>query len=381
MRTNALLSVAGALLTLSLAAGCRSTAAGSPIDDIAAARGVDIVYAGESHDEMAHHVHQLELLRAVTESAKAGGVPALFGLEMFERPAQKHLDDYVAGRIDELEMLRRTEYFTRWRANHLRYAPLWQYCRENGVRVVALNADKTITNKITSDGLASLSSEQRAEIAEEIDFTVEAHRERLIAVLSKVHPMEPEPLERYYQSQTTWDETMAESAVDALREAGPGARMLVIAGNMHIQQYTSIPDRVTRRLPDTTRLVVVMRTEGRPHNDEGLTDSDLGDVVVRLPAIPEPKPARMGIYLQDAPLPEGILITSVVPFSNAARAGILADDIVQFIGSAPVTDMADLRYALDRIAVGTTLPVRVLRVGHKVTVIVTFAVPPMAAKE
>jgi serine protease Do len=121
-----------------------------------------------------------------------------------------------------------------------------------------------------------------------------------------------------------------------------------------------------------------MRTEGRAESDEEVTDAELGDVVVRLPAIPARAAARMGIETQTEPLPEGVLIMRVVDHSNAARAGLLAGDILQFGGGAPITDYTDLRYVLDRMNVGDTVPVRVLRDGNKLTFSLTFAVHPMA---
>jgi len=372
--------VVAALLSLVFAAGCRSMAGGAATDDLAAARSVDVVYAAEFHDDVAHHVHQLELLRAVAESAEVDGVPALFGMEMFQRPVQRHLDDYVAGRISEREMLRRTEYFARWKYDHTFYAPLWRYCRDNGVRIIALNADKDISRQVGRDGLDSLTPEQRSQVADDIHLDVAGHRARLMPFFqSDAHPMPEERVEAMYQAMTVWDETMAESAVRALTAAGPGARMFVIAGSMHIQEFNGIPDRVSRRLPDTSRLVVVMRTEGRGDRDEDITPAELGDVVVVLAPIAADPPSRMGVQLGTEPRPEGLVIQSVVEFSNAARAGLEAGDVLKFIGAAPITDMTDLRIILDLIPIGTATVVRVMRNGRPLTVDFTFAAPPMSA--
>jgi len=373
MRTSAWLTLASTLLALTLASGCRS----AQTSDIEAARDVDVVYAGEAHDDVAHHTHQVELLRSVTEAARADCVPALFGMEMFQRPFQKHLDDYVAGRIDEREMLRRTEYFARWGGGLRLYAPLWRYCRQNGVRIVALSASRSITQQVVRDGFDSLTPEQRAAIAVEIDFDVPAHRERLMPFFqSDAHRMPEDAAEGMYRSMTIWDETMAESTVNALQGACPGARMLVIAGAKHIQQFSGIPDRVTRRMPESTRLVVVMRTKGREDHDGSVAAAELGDVVVQLAPVAGDPPSRLGVRLAEKPRPEGFVIESVVDCSNAARAGIEAGDVLRFIGRAPITDMTDLRYTLDLTPIGSTLPVRVLRNGTALELSLTFAPPP-----
>jgi len=379
MRTRPTSLLACGLLAIAAATGCRSTTRAEPLDDLVAARSVDVVYAAESHDDVAHHAHQLALLSAVAESARADGVPALFGMEMFQRPFQSHLDDYVAGRINEIEMLRRTEYFTRWQYDHTFYAPLWRYCRDNGVRIIALNVEKGISRQIGREGLASLTPEQRAQVADEIQLDVAGHRARLMPFFqSDAHPMPPERVEAMYEAMTVWDETMAETAADALTAAGPGARMLVIAGSMHIQGFNGIPDRVTRRLSDSSRLVVVLRTEDRDGPTEDVSTPELGDVVIQLAPIPTDPPSRMGVQLGGEPRPEGFVVESVVEGGNADRAGIEVGDVLKFIGAAPITDMTDLRYTLDRMLLGTTTQIHVVRDGRPRSFELTFAAPAVS---
>jgi uncharacterized iron-regulated protein len=358
-------------------AACRTTSTRLDVDPLVAIQSVDVAYAGELHSDPAHHAYQLRMLEALVEAGRRDGTPVLLGMEMFQQPFQQHLDDYVAGRIPEREMLRRTEYFERWRFDHTMYAPLWQLCRANGVRIVALNAEAGLVRAVSrGGGVASLTPEQRAQIPAEIDLTNEAHRRRIMAEFQDgAHPLPEEELQGMYEAMTVWDEAMAESAAAALADAGPGSRMLVIAGSQHIQQFTGIPDRVTARLPHTTRAVVVLRTEGR-EDEDAPPDAELGDAVVRLGAIPAAPPARLGVMIQNDPLPEGLLITGVVDHSNADRAGLLAGDVLQWVGPARITDMTDLRYTLDRTSIGTTVELRVLRGGRPLTTELTFAVPP-----
>src|SRR5947208_2113670 len=55
-----------------------------------------IVYVGEEHDKFSHHQVQLEVLRGLYQQTPKLAV----GMEMFQRPFQKALDDYIAGAID-----------------------------------------------------------------------------------------------------------------------------------------------------------------------------------------------------------------------------------------------------------------------------------------
>ncbi len=385
MRTKLLRAAAGALVIVVAAAGCRSlrprSASAGPYDAPGAAgveaavRAARIVHAGEFHDDAAHHAFQLELLRTMVDDARReGGAPVLLGMEMYQRPYQRHLDDYVAGRIDEREMLRRTEYFTRWKFDHTLYAPLWQFAREHGVRVVALNAEASVVSAVRMRGIANLTPEQRGEIAAEIDLSNAAHRERTVGVLQRVHPMPDEAMQTWYEAMTTWDETMAESAALAMLAAGPDSRMLVVAGSQHLQGWNGIPDRITRRVPDATTTLVVLRTVDRIDPSESA--ADLGDFLVILPPVVSDAPRRLGVVLATEPEPQGLFVESVAPGSNARTAGIEADDIITHVAGARITDLVDLRYVLDRQRIGATVTVRLLRGAERVEVELTFAPPP-----
>ena len=98
-------------------------------------------------------------------------------------------------------------------------------------------------------GLDEISAWMRAQIPSEIDTGVKPH-EKSIREIFFAHPgmeEEEERFRRFYQAQCTWDETMAESAVQALAADGrPGAAIVVLAGSMHVQGFHAIPERARR---------------------------------------------------------------------------------------------------------------------------------------
>lgn len=330
-----------------------------------AARDARVVCFGESHDDRDHHLLQLRVLQAMAES-DAG--PLMLGMEMFQHPYQEPLDRYVAGEIDEAEMLRRTEYFSRWNFDYTLYAPLWRFCREGGIRVVGLNAPRDVVRQIGRQGLDSLDVEQRALIADEIDLTVESHRERILAVFSGgTHPMPTERLERMYQAQTTWDETMAESAADALDAAGPTSRMLVLAGSYHIQQYDGIPGRIARRIPGLDPLVIVARDERqRPGTSEEVA------ALAHYLLVPVDDRARLGVGFEE----ETLTVTAVAPGSAAERAGVQVGDTIRALNGTPAADLVDLRVVLDPVPLGSTGSVTVERDGVLIELAVEWIQAP-----
>jgi uncharacterized iron-regulated protein len=348
----------------------------------AAVAASDLVFFGEAHDDRAQHEYEGWLLATLfdSEAAQGGARPLLVGMEMFQRPFQGPLDDYVAGRIDEREMLRRTEYFTRWSFDYTFYAPLWRFCREHGIRVVALNADAAISRKTGREGLAALTGDERSQVAAEIDLGNAAHRERIVGMFSGgAHKVPDDRLQKLYEAMTLWDETMAESAATALAAAGPGARMLVVAGTGHIDSGTGVPDRIARRVPGLRRTIVV-----GDYPEEGAPTSITrdGDEFTVPFVRQEPPPApKLSVMFDTTPTPSGMLVQSVVAGGTAEQAGVKAGDVLARLGGAPVTDMSDVRYVVDACHAGWRVPGEVIRDGERVPVEFVMAPPPPKPEE
>jgi S1-C subfamily serine protease len=171
---------------------------------------------------------------------------------------------------------------------------------------------------------------------------------------------------------------MAESAARALTAAGPGARMLVVAGRGHIEEFTGIPDRLQKRAPGVRRVVVIGdqtdKSDGPPTREEN------GQFVVSFPEIDDPPAPKLGVTFDTKPSAAGLLVTSVVPGGAAAKAGVAAGDRIARLAGAAVTDMTDLRYVLDAGKTGD-VAVEVLRDGANVPLSVTLAPPPPPAQE
>jgi hypothetical protein len=84
----------------------------------------DLICIGESHDSELQHRIQLQILRAVYARDERLGL----GMEMFQRPFQKHIDRYLSGATNEQTFLEDTEYATRWGYDWSLYKPLVQFC-------------------------------------------------------------------------------------------------------------------------------------------------------------------------------------------------------------------------------------------------------------
>jgi uncharacterized iron-regulated protein len=204
----------------------------------------DFVCIGESHDSELCHRVQLQIIKALHACDARLGV----GMEMFQRPYQAPLDKFVKGEIGEEEMLKATEYKTRWGFHWSLYQPIVDFCRRNAVPLAALNAPRELTAKISKGGFANLTDADKKALGP-IDFHVKAHRDHWYETLAKMHgnsKVSEEQKEKSYQVMTTWDEYMAASAA-AFQTSRHLRRMVVLAGSGHIDLGFGIPQRAVQR--------------------------------------------------------------------------------------------------------------------------------------
>lgn len=199
----------------------------------------NIVCFGEIHENEMHHHLQAQLIKALFERDKRLGV----GMEIFQRPFQKVVDEYLAGTISEEALLKGTDYEERWGYEWELYRPIVELCRRNRIPLAALNAPQELTRQVSKVGFDGLKAADKEQLAG-IDFHVKAHRDYWYDYLSP--DAKPEANERWYQVMTVWDGYMAASAA-AFQQSRNVHRMLIIAGSGHIEYGFGIPNRAAQR--------------------------------------------------------------------------------------------------------------------------------------
>ena len=110
-----------------------------------------VIFIGESHDRYEQHLAQLEIIRRVHQAHPDLAI----AMEIFPQTAQGDLDDYIAGRIDEAAMLRRTDYFQS-NLDYRLYRPILHFAHDQGSPLVALNLPVEISRMLARGGLAAL---------------------------------------------------------------------------------------------------------------------------------------------------------------------------------------------------------------------------------
>jgi uncharacterized iron-regulated protein len=296
-----------------------------------------VVFVGETHDHYQDHLAQLEIIRALHERH----ADLVIGVEYFQAPFQEALDTYIAGQSSEKQLLRKTEYFERWRFDYRLYRPIMQYARAQAIPVIALNIRTEISQKVAHSGLDSLSKSEMTQIPQEIDRSDTAYRGRLRAVFDahQERAAAPGSFDYFVEAQLLWDEAMAETAATYLRRH-PQRPMVILVGNGHLLYGSGIPRRLLRRIPVDSAIVV---------NADGIDDPTMADFLLLPPTAALPPAGLLGVFVRQQA--QDLIIDSVTPGGPAMRAGLKKDDVLLAIDGEKVATLADVKLALlDRLA-------------------------------
>jgi aminopeptidase N len=153
--------------------------------------------------------------------------------------------------------------------------------------------------------------------------------------------------ENFYQSQILWNETMAHSAAQFLKEQ-PDRRLVVLAGVEHIMYGSGIPYRL-RRLTGRDYVTLI----------NGTFDRDIGTYVLFPKSLKPPFTAKLGVIVRGS---EGtVLIESFSPDSVAMKAGLKEGDTITFVNGWKIQNVNDIKIALFDKQPGQTVSVNVIR--------------------
>ena len=290
-----------------------------------------LVYVSESHDRYDHHLNQLAVVKGMYEKHK----DLVIGLEFFQQPFQPALDRYISGEIDETAFVEESEYLDRWRFDYRLYRPIFRFAQANGIPMIALNVPREITEKVADAGIEGLSEEEKQQIPQEIDRDNERYREKLEEVF-KQHPhFEQRIFDHFLEAQLLWDEGMAERAAQHFKE-NPEGHMVLLAGTGHLAYRMGIPDRLERRTPVSSALII--------NGLSGGVDKEMGDYLVNTAPERIERHGLIGVFLDtDEGAPR---ITEFSKDSDAEMAGLKLEDRIVGIAGKPVKSYADLKMVL-----------------------------------
>ncbi len=253
------LAIGATAQTADLEVADRSGAPASMEAVIAAALEADVVYLGEIHDDSVTHVAQLAVLEAVLERS---GRPVALGLEMFETDVQVVLDEYLAGHIQERDLMAAARPWGNYATD---YRPLVEAAKAAGAPVLAANAPNRYVRRLSrGETLAGLEDEALQvlpplPLVPPSPETTAAFTELMGGMAGHGGPS----VEDMLAAQNLRDASMADVVATHLGRH-PGALVIHVNGGFHSEGGRGIPEHLARRVSGVRQLVVTFHPDDTP---------------------------------------------------------------------------------------------------------------------
>lgn len=182
------------------------------------------VLLGERHDVAEIHRWQLQVVTCLHLLQPGLAV----GFEMFPRRLQPVLDRWVEGAFTTEEFLREVEWEKVWGFPPEIYLPLFHFCRQQGVRMLALNCHRPLVTRIGQDGWDSVPEEERDGMTPAAPPTP-GHRAYISWLTGRP---EAEITDRFLRAQQVWDRAFACNIAAALEGGVPLVVGIIGAGHL-----------------------------------------------------------------------------------------------------------------------------------------------------
>lgn len=220
-----------------------------------------VVIVSEFHDLELHHDHQVAFLEALATYRESISL----GMEFFSRTHQAVVDSFLHGKLAEADFLKAVE----WGNNNFdfyRRQVLFPINHEG--TTLALNAPRELTGKIAKSGLASLTDEERAQLPAGFTLGNDEYKARFREAMGG-HEIPEEKFNNYFAAQSTWDETMSDTACTYM-QTHPTTVLTILVGDFHAAYGGGLPDRLRAR--GCPNVVVISQTAVEDLSDPSKND-------------------------------------------------------------------------------------------------------------
>lgn len=250
----------------------------------------DVVVIGEYHGH-----HGAHLLQYLVQSALYRQRPRqLLSMEQFTLNEQPELDNYLAGKTGEEELIADTDAWSNYKAS---YRPLIEFSKSRNLPVIAANAPADIVRCIGRNGeshLDQLDESQRSRLPDQPLIDTPAYRKKFFNALGGGHGSGDDPsghnerLENSYKAQLLRDNTMADQILQAL-DNNPGHQIIHLTGTFHSEDRLGMVAVLEKKRPTLGVVVVspVFWRAGESLDNLLQTQGEKGDFLYFLQPLPE----------------------------------------------------------------------------------------------
>ncbi|MEE8433678.1 MAG: ChaN family lipoprotein [bacterium] len=335
-------------------------------------RGVRLLFLGEHHTNPRSHRFQ----RAVIEALRASGRKVGVALEMFPPSANRALEAWRLGKLDELAFLERAGWYTHWGFPWAHYRELFLAFRRHGLPLRGVNAERDTRLKVRQNKLSELPSKLRGEL-EGLTTPLQPGQRYLLDTLKAAgHAGEMTPdsptFKGFSRVQEMWERLMGQRAARWAESRPNPAVTVVLIGSGHLAHRLGANLRAARisRVAQLTVWDTVvdkddLDAEGRFRVPLGMADwvrvYTREKAPVRYPSL-----AGLKLKAEEAGV-AGFTVERVSLFApRELKVMKKGDRIVSLNGKRPKSATA-LRLAYERLPFGKPARFSILRGGEQIT--------------
>ncbi|MDO9499917.1 ChaN family lipoprotein [Falsiroseomonas sp.] len=195
------------------------------------------VLLGETHDVAEIHRWQLQ----VTTCLHLLRPDLAVGFEMFPRRVQPVLDRWVAGGLRTAEFLQQVEWEAVWGFPPEIYLPLFHFCRQQAVPMLALNCHRPLVTRVGQEGWDAVPEEDRDGLTPAAPPTA-GHRGYIAKLTGRA---EAGITDRFLRAQQVWDRAFACNIARHIAAAeGPAPLVIGIIGRGHLDYGHGTPHQL-----------------------------------------------------------------------------------------------------------------------------------------
>ncbi|MBC7421296.1 MAG: ChaN family lipoprotein [Bdellovibrio sp.] len=217
-----------------------------------------IVILGESHGMVAHQAQHMLILNQLRKQSLSVSV----GLEFLNYPDQAIVDQYVAGTLNETNFLAKVAWQQGFNFDFYKQQLLFPEA-SRGEFSIALNLPRAISSKISKMGIESLTESELQMLPPDFKVGRDSYKERFAAAAGAHCPS----LDRCFMAQSSWDDTMAWTAVQFLKQH-PEQVLVIVVGEFHAQFGGGLAWRIHQRQPTISiRTISQIWAEGYTNED------------------------------------------------------------------------------------------------------------------
>jgi len=200
-----------------------------------------IILIGETHNRVDHHKWQLDICQHLRKLRD----PIAIGFEMFPKRVQNILDQWINNQFTETDFLKQVGWDTIWGFDADLYLPIFRFCKEHGISMIALNCNRPLVTEIGKNGWENVDPPTTEDLSPARPATM-AYRQYLFDVTGGRRPDRKAShagdaaFDRFVRAQQVWDRAFACNLYH-FHKTSPDTLLIGLIGSGHLDYGHGTP--------------------------------------------------------------------------------------------------------------------------------------------